>query len=57
MHPEFHLHAYYIIVGYNYITNSPMHSMISYWPEKLGCHGNMTFAPGLHESTSSTQVT
>jgi len=30
---------YYIIV--NWIT-LPMHSMISYWPAKLGCHGNLT---------------
>ena len=36
---------------------SPMHSMISYWPEKLGCHGNLTLHPEFHCLTICTSCT
>ena len=37
--------VYYIFVG---CITLPVHFMISYWPEKLGCHGNLTLHPEFH---------
>ena len=30
------------------VSPSPMHSMISYWPANLGCHGNLTLHLEFH---------
>ena len=30
------------------LSLSPTHSMVSYWPEKLGYHGNLTLHPEFH---------